>query len=75
MSAWYGQSTCELEVATGTAVWCHAGMPVVPLRWVLVRDPSGKLEPKAFLCTDLEAGPLGAGGGAVDDRAPHPRSE
>ena len=27
-------------------------------RWVLVRDPSLKLKPKAFLCTDLAATPL-----------------
>lgn len=53
VSPWYGQSTCQLEIATGTAVWWHPGMPVVPLRWVLVKDPTGKLDPKAFLCTDL----------------------
>jgi len=34
-------------------------MPVVPLRWVLVRDPKGKLDPKAFLCTDRSADPIG----------------
>jgi len=58
VSPWYGQSTCRLEVTTGTAVWWHSGMPVVPLRWTLVRDPAGKLDPKAFLCTDLQTGPL-----------------
>jgi hypothetical protein len=30
----------------------HSGMSVVPLRWVLVRDPAGKFAPQAFLCTD-----------------------
>lgn len=49
---WYGQTSYEVEVATGTAVWYHSGMPVVPLRWVLVRDPKGKLEAKGFLSTD-----------------------
>lgn len=58
VSPWYGRSACKLEIATGTAVWWHPGMPVVPLRWVLVRDPAGKLDPKAFLCTDLQVGPL-----------------
>jgi len=33
-------------------------MPVVPLRWVLVRDPFGEFRPQAFLCTDLDAGPV-----------------
>jgi hypothetical protein len=51
---WYGKRDRELEIATSTAVWYHAGLSVVPLRWVLVRDPDGKLEPKAYLCTDLE---------------------
>ena len=32
-------------------------LPVVPLRWVLVRDPLGEFRPQAFLCTDLEVGP------------------
>ena len=29
---------------------------LVPLRWLLVRDPAGLLKPQAFLCTDQEAG-------------------
>jgi len=58
VSPWYGQSACRLKIATGTAVWWHSGMPVVPLRWVLVMDPTGKSDPKAFLCTDLRVGPI-----------------
>ena len=54
---WYGRTEKRLEVATGTAVWYHSGMPVVPLRWVLVRDPKGDLDPKGFLCTDQGAEP------------------
>jgi hypothetical protein len=30
----------------------------VPIRWLLVRDPSGELAPQAFLCTDLDAAPV-----------------
>lgn len=58
VSPWYGQSACELEVATETAVWWHPGMPVVPLRWVLVRDVAGKMDPKAFLCTNQTLRPV-----------------
>ena len=54
---WYGLADKEVEIATGTAVWYHSGKPVVPLRWVLVRDADGDLEPKAFLSTDQEASP------------------
>ena len=49
--------TARVEIATGTAVWHHPGLPVVPLRWVLVRDPAGEFRSQAFLCTDLDAAP------------------
>ncbi|MEM9664455.1 MAG: transposase [Bacteroidota bacterium] len=58
VSQWYGQQAYELDIATGTGLWYHPGMPVVALRWVLVRDPRGRLDPKAFLCTDEQAGAL-----------------
>jgi hypothetical protein len=32
-------------------------VPPVPIRWLLVRDPTGELEPQAFLATDLNARP------------------
>ena len=52
VARWYSQGARSVETATGTAVWYHSGMPVVPLRWVLVRDPACKFAPQAFLCTD-----------------------
>jgi hypothetical protein len=42
-------------VTSDTAVWYHTGLPAVPIRWVLVKDPTGKLEPQAFLSTDIHA--------------------
>lgn len=51
--AWYGHTTHPLDLASGTAVWYHAGLPVVPIRWVLIRDGEGKFEPQALLSTDL----------------------
>ncbi len=30
----------------------------MPIRWLLVRDPTGELEPQAFLATDLDADPV-----------------
>ncbi len=58
VSQWYGRSQRLVEVATGTALWYSQGKPLVPIRWVLVRDVEGKLDTKAFLSTDLEASPL-----------------
>jgi hypothetical protein len=45
------------ELTSGTAVWRHSGMPVVPIRWVLIRDPLGRFEPQALLCTKLDQTP------------------
>lgn len=49
---WYGEGPRDIELATGTAVWYHSGLPVVPLRWVLLRDPLGRFDPQALLATD-----------------------
>lgn len=57
LSQWYGDQQRTLQTATGTAVWYHSGIPPVPIRWVLVRDPLGEHEPQAFLSTDLAAAP------------------
>ena len=58
VALWYGRTNRLVEIATGTAVWYHSGLPPVPIRWLLVRDPSGELAPQAFLCTDLDAAPV-----------------
>ena len=49
---WYGEGERRVEICTATAVWCHGGMPVVPIRWVLIRDPQRRFSPQALLCTD-----------------------
>jgi hypothetical protein len=56
---WYGDTTRQVELASDTAVWYHSGKKVVPLRWVLIRDPLGQFEPQALLSTDQRvAAPL-----------------
>jgi hypothetical protein len=55
---WYrGETNREVEVTSGTAIWYHGGLPPLPIRWVLVRDPKGKFETRAILCTDLNQTP------------------
>ena len=49
---WYDGTEHVVEVASSIGVWYRIGLPVLPVRWVLTRDPDGKLEPKAFFCTD-----------------------
>jgi hypothetical protein len=55
---WYGEGDRVVELCSGTAVWRHAGLPVVPIRWVLLRDPHRRFDPQALLCTDLTQDPL-----------------
>ncbi len=50
--SWYRERHRLVEIASGTAVWYHGGKPPLPIRWVLVRDPKGKFETMALLCTD-----------------------
>ncbi len=57
ISLWYGRTNRIVEIATGTALWYRGGIDPVPIRWLLVRDPTGELEPQAFLATDLAACP------------------
>ena len=55
--AWYGGQQRMVEVASGTAVWYHSGLPPVPIRWVLLRDPLAQFAPQALLCTDQAISP------------------
>lgn len=58
VSNWYGEGAREVEVLSETALWAHSGQPVVPHRWVLIRDPHGHCRPQALLCTQQEACPV-----------------
>jgi hypothetical protein len=55
---WYGEGKREVEICSATAVWSHAGLPVLPIRWVLLRDPLHRFAPQALLCTDPAREPL-----------------
>jgi len=57
VNLWYGRTNCLVDIASGTALWYRSGVPPVPIRWLLVRDPKGELEPQAFLATNLNARP------------------
>jgi len=55
---WYGEARYPIEIVSGTTVWRHSGQPVVPIRWVLIRDPQGKFKTQALWCTDLKLKPM-----------------
>jgi hypothetical protein len=57
-SQWYAEKDKKMEITSGTAIWYRGGKPTVPIRWVLIKDPEGKLDPVAIQCTDLEMEPV-----------------
>jgi hypothetical protein len=57
VSDWYGAARRTVEIVSNTAIWYSTGLPAVPVRWVLIRDPHEEFETQALLCTDLDADP------------------
>lgn len=43
-----------MDWTSDTALWYSTGTAPLPIRWVLVRDPAGKLPTRAYFSTDLE---------------------
>jgi hypothetical protein len=54
---WYDGQRRLMEIASQSAIWFHFGLPAVPIRWVLIRDPLGEYDPVCLLCTDQAALP------------------
>jgi DDE superfamily endonuclease len=54
---WYGHQERAVEIVSETALWYHTGLPPVPIRWVLIRDPQARFATQALLCTDLTVAP------------------
>jgi hypothetical protein len=51
---WYDGRRKVMDWTSGTALWYSTGSAPLPIRWVLVRDPAGKLPTRAYFSTDLE---------------------
>lgn len=56
-SEWYGHKDKKMEVTSGKAIWSRGKGQYVPVLWVLIRDPEGKLAPTLLACTDLDTDP------------------
>jgi len=53
---WYGSKEMEMLITSGTSIWTSGEKgEFIWVKWVLVKDPSGKLDPVLLACTDLEA--------------------
>jgi len=51
---WYGRKDKTMLITYGEAIWSRHSYQKVPLRWVLIKDPEGKLDPVLLACTDRE---------------------
>jgi hypothetical protein len=55
--AWYGGSTRDIEVVTGTGHWYRIGEDLVAVRWVYVHDCTGTHRDEYFFTTNLHLNP------------------
>jgi DDE superfamily endonuclease len=55
---WYGYKTKIIEYAAGQNLWYAYGISPVAIRWVLIRDPKGQVEPIVLMSTDLNHDPI-----------------
>jgi hypothetical protein len=54
---WYGQSHAVRQLLSGTALWDVEGYPPLPIRWVMVIDPTGEQPPTPLFSTNLALSP------------------
>lgn len=54
---WYSGKMKKIEFLTGTCLWYGYGIRPVPIKWILIRDASGKTEPIALFTLDLKVEP------------------
>jgi DDE superfamily endonuclease len=55
--AWYGGGRRRVETVDGVGQWYKSGRPLVPVRWVFVRDRTGTHRDEYFFTTDVTMGP------------------
>jgi DDE superfamily endonuclease len=55
--AWYGGTTRDIELLTGTGHWYRIGEDLVAVRWVYVHDCTGTHRDEYFFTTDLDLKP------------------
>jgi hypothetical protein len=55
--AWYGGTSRDIEIVTGTGHWYRIGEALVAVRWVYVHDYTGTHRDEYFFTTDLSLCP------------------
>ncbi len=52
---WYGNRDKEMLMTSGIAIWRKSNTEIAKIKWVLLKDPEGQLDPVLLGCTDWEA--------------------
>jgi hypothetical protein len=55
--AWYGGTSRDIEIVTGTGHWYRIGEDLVAVRWVYVHDATGTHRDEYLFTTDLQMPP------------------
>jgi hypothetical protein len=55
---WYGGKQKVVRILSQVCLWHTPGQQPIPLRWVLVVDPSGRHRPEAFFSTATHLSPV-----------------
>lgn len=53
-SQWYGNRNQQMLITSGVAIWRKSNTLLVKVKWVLLKDPKGKLKPVLLACSDFE---------------------
>lgn len=53
-SEWYGNKNKEMLMTSGIAIWRKSNSLLIKVKWVLLKDPEGKLESVLLACNDFE---------------------
>ena len=53
-SEWYGNKQKQMLITSGVAIWRKNNTMLVKVKWVLIKDPDGKLDPVLLACSDFE---------------------
>jgi hypothetical protein len=51
---WYGGGRKKMLIYTGVHLWYAFGIPPLPIRWVLIKDPDNRSEPIVLFSTNIE---------------------
>jgi hypothetical protein len=53
LASCYGSAERTVQIVSDSAIWYSTGLPAVPLRWVLIRDPQGEFKTRPWCAPTL----------------------